>query len=131
MIVRIASLCLVVATLSGCDCGDLVVALYPAGSGETARAVWRIGDTASVFAEIGYEKSGGDVVCDRYGSRTAPEYHGQVEPDSFTFQSSAPAIVSVTNHGLVTAHQIGQADIRAASVRTGTLSRPLRIAVQN
>ena len=129
MMVRIASACLVVAALTGCTCGDLVVALYPAGSGEPARS-WRVGDTASVFAEVGYENSGGDIICPRYGSRAAPDYRGQVEPDSFAFQSSQPAVASVTMHGLVTAHQVGQTDIRASHVSTGVLSRPLRITVQ-
>lgn len=114
------------AVLTGCTCGDRVVTIFPAGSGEPAR-VWRVGDTASVWAETGFENSGGDIVCPRYGSRVAPNYRGQVEPDSFTFQSSRPDVASVTNQGLVTGLQVGQTDITAIS--SGVVSRPLRITL--
>ena len=70
---------------------------------------------------------GGDIVCTRYGSRAAPNYHNPVCPDSFTFQSSHPEIASVTNRGLVTGLLVGQTDITAISA--GVLSRPLRVTV--
>jgi len=115
------------AALTGCSCGDLSVTVYATGSGEQSRG-WKVGDTSSVFAEAGHENDTPDIECPRYGSRAAPNYHGQVEPDSFTFQSSQPAVASVTNQGLVTALQVGQTDIRATSA--GVVSRPLRITVQ-
>jgi hypothetical protein len=118
---------LVAAAGTGCTCGDLVVSLYPAGAGEPARS-WRVGDTASVWAEVGYENNGGDIQCPRYGSRPAPNYRGQVEPDSFTFQSSHPDVASVTDQGLVTVLLVGQTEITAMS--SGVVSRPLRITVQ-
>lgn len=77
---------------------------------------------------LGYVNSTPDMVCPRYGSRAAPNYRGQVEPDSFTFQSSRPEVAGVTNQGLVTGLQVGQTDITATS--SGVVSRPLRITVQ-
>jgi len=124
---RMASGLIAVAVLTGCTCGDLRVTVYSTGSGEQFRG-WSVGDTASVFAEAGYVNSTPDMVCPRYGSRAAPNYRGQVEPDSFTFQSSRPEVASVTNHGLVTGLQVGQTDITATSA--GVVSRPLTIAVQ-
>jgi len=70
-----------------------------------------------------------DVYCIRYASRPSPNYEGSVEPDSFTFQSSRPAVATVTNRGLVTALQVGQTEIRATSA--GVVSGPLRITVQS
>jgi hypothetical protein len=126
-ITRIASGLIAVTVLTGCTCGDLSVTVYRTGSGEPFRG-WTVGDTASVFAEAGHEYSGGDIVCPRYGSRAAPNYRGQVEPDSFTFQSSRPEVASVTNQGLVTGLQVGETDITATS--SGVVSRPLTITVQ-
>ena len=123
---RIASGLVALAALTGCICGDLEVTVYATGSGEQFRG-WRVGDTASVFAEAGYEGSTPDNRCGRYGSRAAPQYSGDVQPDKFTFQSSRPDVATVTNQGLVTGVQVGQTDITATA--EGVVSRPLRITV--
>lgn len=115
-----------VPLLAGCDCGDLVVGIYKTGSGETFRP-WHVGDTASVFAEAGYENSGGDIICDRFGSRAAPDYHADVRPEEFTFRSSRPDIATVTNQGLVTGVSAGETEIRA--VVNSAFSPPLKISV--
>ena len=124
---RIAIGFLALAALTGCTCGDLHTVIYKTGPGEPFRG-WSVGDTASVWAEAGMEPSSPDVMCTRYGSRPAPNYHGRIEPDSFTFQSSRPDVASVTNQGLVTGLQTGQTDITATSF--GAVSPPLRTTVQ-
>ena len=115
------------AVITGCTCGNQHVVVAAAGPGESFRD-WRVGDTASVWAVVGSEPRSPDVVCDRYASRAAPNYHDRVEPDNFTFQSSRPDVATVTNHGLVTALQVGQTDITATSL--GTVSPALIITVQ-
>jgi Big-like domain-containing protein len=78
-----------------------------------------------VFAEVRYENDGPDAQCNRYASRPAPDYHGDVDTAAFTFNSSRPYVASVTKSGLVAVHQGGETDIIAIS---GTAySRPLRI----
>ncbi len=124
---RLASGLIAVAALTGCTCGDLHVVIYEKGPGEPIRS-WLVGDTASVWAEAGQEPSSPDIICPRYASRAALNYRGQLEPDSFTFQSSRPEVASVTTQGLVTALQAGQTDITATS--SGAVSPILRITVR-
>ena len=124
---RIASGLIAVAALTGCTCGDLHVVISEKGPGEPIRS-WLVGDTASVWAEAGAEPSSPDILCPRYASRDAPNYRGQVEPDSFTFQSSRPDVASVTSQGLVTALQAGQTNITATS--SGAVSPILTITIQ-
>ena len=124
--VRIPPAVIAFAAATGCTCGDLSIVVYQNGAGETFRG-WHVGDTASVFAEAGHVNAGYDIICPRYGSRPAPDYHNPVYPDSFTFQSSHPEIASVTNRGLVTGLLVGQTDITAISA--GVLSRPMRVTV--
>src|SRR4051794_20968373 len=118
---------LMLAGVTGCSCGEKQVFIYEAGNGEPARH-WTVGDTASVWAEVRYPGDGGDVQCDRYGSRPAPDYRGDVESASFTFSSSRPEIASVTKSGLVTVLQRGETEITAVN---GTASsQPLTITTQ-
>jgi hypothetical protein len=128
MLVRLVSgYGLLMGAITACVCPDdpSYVRLETAAPAEPARN-WKVGDTASVWAELWYGQY--DVRCAHFASRASTNYEIRVEPDSFTFQSSRPDVATITNRGLVTALGVGQTEIRATSA--GIVSGPLRITVR-
>ena len=125
----LASAMIAIVALTGCvDCYDLQVAVHERAPGEPVR-VWRVGDTARVWAEaIEEPHPHGSDLCLHYASRPATSYPHEVWPDSFTFQSSRPDVASVTNQGLVAGLQTGEAAITTTSA--GVRSPVLRITIQ-
>ena len=106
---------------AGCGCSDIAADIGAAFA--EPGATLQVGDTATIRAWV---LNSGDVLCVRYASQ--PGYGGSVQPDRFTYESSAPAVATVSTRGLVTALQAGLANITVSA--EGFVTAPIPVTVE-
>lgn len=128
MTTRVSYLIAAVALLTvSCECYDTTsfVEVGMVATGSEPRTL-RVGDTAIVWARA-IPDGHPDRVCDELYTSRFLGYHDRVQPDSFTFRSSNPAVAVITNAGVLTALQPGRTNITAVS--SGIVSDPFPVTI--